>query len=176
MKKIGLDYLNRHLATLIRLREAGHKCDQEISQVLRCLHKNLFERELFFPSDRKWTMIENVDKDLQSRFHKKAPKLVFVDTADRGKGKTTFLMTLSQQNNIPVIVGTNIEENIYKQLGEEKGIGCVVIPANRILGRCLPNGVYIDSTVTKEQLKTIKELDVEIKGGFYHDDVLSSLV
>ncbi|UWD95727.1 hypothetical protein NX081_11530 [Bacillus velezensis] len=176
MNKTDFEYLNNHLKTLTRLRETGHKCDQEISQVLRCLHKNMFGRELYFPSDRTWSIIENVDKDLQSRFHKNAPKLVLVGNIDRGKGKTTLLMKLSQQNSIPVIVGTSTDDKVYKHLAKEKGISCVIIPADCLSGRRLPNGVYIDSTVTKEQLKTIKELGIEIKGGFHQDEALSSLI
>ncbi|CAI6268567.1 MULTISPECIES: hypothetical protein [Bacillus subtilis group] len=176
MKKTEFDYLNGHLATLTRLREAGYKCDQEISQVLRCLHKKIFENATpDFPKNSRATL-SDVDAELQEKFHLYAPKLVLVYEDDRGKGKTTLLMKFSEQNSIPVIVGTNTEGKIYKHLGEEKGISCVVIPANRLLGEHLPNGVYIDSTVTKEQLKTIKELGIEIKGGFHQDEVLSSLV
>ncbi|MGX6580125.1 hypothetical protein ACWMNW_01355 [Bacillus velezensis] len=176
MKKTDFDYLNEHLATLIRLREAGYKCDQEISQVLRCLHKKMFESTIPDSPKNSQPKLIDVDTELQEKFYQCAPKLVLVDEDDRGKGKTTLLMKLSQQNSVPVIVGTNTEDKIYKHLGEEKGISCVVIPVNRLLGGRLPNGVYIDSSVTKEQLQTIKELDIEIKGGFHHDDVLSSFV
>ncbi|MED1123327.1 hypothetical protein [Bacillus atrophaeus] len=126
MKKTEFDYLNKHLATLTRLREVGYKCDQEISQVLRCLHKKMFERATADSPENSQPKLSDVDADLQEKFNLNSPKLTLVDDDDRGKGKTTFLMNLSQQNNIPVIVGTNTEEKIYKQLGEEKGINCVL--------------------------------------------------
>ncbi|MCC9021813.1 hypothetical protein [Bacillus nakamurai] len=174
--KTEFDYLNEHLVTLTRLREVGYKCDQEISQVLRCLHKNFFESVAPDSPKNSRPALGDVDAELQKKFHLYAPKLVLVDDDDRGKGKTTLLMRLSQQNSIPVIVGTNTESKMYKHLGEEKDISCGVIPADRLSGGLFPNGVFIDSTVSKDQLKTIKKLGIEIKGGFHHDEVLSSLV
>ncbi|MEC2403261.1 hypothetical protein ABES35_16460 [Bacillus subtilis] len=119
-------------------------------------------------------VFNDVDKSLQEKFHKNAPKVLLVNDSQRGKGKTTLLLRLSQENNIPLLVGGHKE--IYKDLAKEKGISCTICSANYLDGNHFPNGVYIDCTVNKEQLKTIKKLGIEIKGGFHHDEILSSLV
>ncbi|MEC0487339.1 hypothetical protein ABE068_18420 [Bacillus glycinifermentans] len=112
---------------------------------------------------------------MQRRFRNTTSKLVIVGDSDRGKGKTTLLLRLSQENGIPVIVGVNTI--IYEsRLAREKGINCTIFSVNDLKGKTFPNGVYLDCTVSKEQLQQIKRQGIEIKGGFHHDDVLSSLV
>ncbi|AWQ17025.1 hypothetical protein HRF59_05900 [Bacillus velezensis] len=167
-------YLNKHLETLLELKQSGYRCDSEIKRVLEAIHLTIFGEKIQPPSKRMKVVFNDVDKSLQEKFHKNAPKMLLVNGSQRGKGKTTLLLRLSQENNIPLLVGAH--QKVYKDLAKEKGISCTIISANYLEGNHFPNGVYIDSTVTKDQLKTIKKLGIEIKGGFHHDEVLSSLV
>ncbi|AXF33431.1 hypothetical protein JDW21_21565 [Bacillus subtilis] len=167
-------YLNKHLETLSELKKSGYRCDAEIKRVLEAIHLTIFGDKIEPPFKRMKVVFNDVDKSLQEKFHKNAPKVLLVNDSQRGKGKTTLLLRLSQENNIPLLVGGHKE--IYKDLAKEKGISCTIFSANYLDGNHFPNGVYIDCTVNKEQLKTIKKLGIEIKGGFHHDEILSSLV
>ncbi|MED2945361.1 hypothetical protein P4284_23870 [Bacillus swezeyi] len=191
-----IELMNSHLDQLIKLKQSGYRCDQEIGKVLNKMHnymglnksvvyidtevaknvdisalKRNFSNSDFF----KYKSYSDIDQELQRRFRNTTSKLVIVGDSDRGKGKTTLLHRLSQENGIPVIVGANT--GMYESvLAKEKGINCTVFSVNDLRGRSFPNGVYIDCSVSKEQLQQIKRLGIEIKRGFHHDDVLSSLV
>ncbi|MDQ9095429.1 hypothetical protein [Bacillus licheniformis] len=190
-----IELMNNHLEQLIKLKQSGYRCDQEISKVLGKMHEYMgvnrnqqkFSIESGYGSiaahgtitsssdSLQYVSYNDVDKELQRRFHNTTSKLVIVGDSDRGKGKTTLLLRLSQENGIPVIVGANTE--MYgSALAKKKGINCTVFSVNDLRGSSFPNGVYIDCSVSKEQLHQIKRQGIEIKGGFHHDDVLSSLV
>ncbi|MFT0803230.1 hypothetical protein VSK91_19515 [Bacillus swezeyi] len=190
-----IELMDKHLEQLIKLKQSGYRCDQEIGKVLDKLHEymGINKKHQKFSIDSGYGSIaaqggiisssdslqyvsyNDVDQELQRRFRNTTSKLVIVDDSDREKGKTTLLLRLSQENGIPVIVGANT--GMYESvLAKEKGINCTVFSVNDLRGRSFPNGVYIDCSVSKEQLQQIKRLGIEIKRGFHHDDVLSSLV
>lgn len=189
----AIELMSKHLELLVKLKQSGYRCDKEIGKVLVKIHEYMgvnknhqkFSIESGYGSiaaqgviisnsdPLKYKSFNDVSQELQSRFRNAAPKLVIVSDSDRGKGKTTLLLRLSQETGIPVIVGT--DTRMYEKLAKEKGISCTVISANE-LGRRFTNGAYLDCTVSKEQLQQIKRQGIEIKGGFHHDDALSSLV
>ncbi|EWH20548.1 hypothetical protein [Bacillus haynesii] len=191
-----IELMNSHLNQLIKLKQSGYRCDQEIGKVLNKMHnymglnksvvyidtevaknvdisalKRNFSNSDFF----KYKSYSDIDQELQRRFRNAVSNFVIVGDSDRGKGKTTLLLRLSQENDIPLIVGAHAR--MYVKLAKEKGIDCTIISAKENLrDRSFPNGAYIDCSVSREQLQQIKRQGIEIKGGFHHDDVLSSLV
>ncbi|WP_144498300.1 hypothetical protein [Bacillus pumilus] len=185
--KEHIEFLRDHLEVLTRLKETGYKCDREINDVLSKLHGIVFKQKpsitfgenTFFSGGENQTKLRFglVDSELYKRFKEAKPKLASVDSkVDRGKGKTTTLLSCCYDEGALIVVGTShiakLYREIYQRILERNGYSLFLGAAEYILTVDQLNGrrgkVFIDESVSEKQLQIIKEnQSIEILGGFY---------
>ena len=166
MQEERLRELNRYVETLLKLKHEGFKCDSEIQTALKDLHKEMgFEQGANVIKLFKDTVLSNKDK------------LIVVDDRHRGIGKTTAILEMAKELNLPIFKVGDIQSDMESYLRLEENINIKVIRRFRVsCGKTnAPNGVLIDEDVDYETIKMLKGQGVRIRGGFYTESFLKGL-
>lgn len=152
-RKQLMDYLE----TLMKLNESGFTCTKEIQETIKELHSLMgFDKKI--PLNKLDYLIRNNNHN----------KLVAVTEEHRGIGKTTKLLELAKEYNIPIIVGTYHYKQIL--LDKDPSVRVYVAKEDGLRGFPFPNGVLIDESVTLEQYADLLRRKINIRGGFFPTD------
>lgn len=152
-RKQLMDYLE----TLMKLNKSGFTCTKEIQETIKELHSLMgFNKKI---------PLKKADYLICNDSHN---KLVAVTEAHRGIGKTTKLLELAKQNNIPIIVGTHQQRQIL--LDREPTVKVFVAKEDSLRGLNFPNGVLVDESVTLKQYVDLLDMNIKIRGGFFATD------
>lgn len=180
--KEHIEFLREHLEVLTRLKETGYKCDREINDVLSKLHGIVFKQKpsitfgenTFFSGGGNASdkfRLGFVDSYLHKRFREFQPALTPVNDEDRGKGKSTLLLSFCFDEGAMIIVGTVAIAKLYREILEKNGFTSLsssrsILTVGQLKGR--KGSAYIDESVSEKQLQNIREnQEIDILGGFY---------
>ncbi|AGI11796.1 hypothetical protein X915_gp243 [Bacillus phage vB_BanS-Tsamsa] len=179
MSNIEREEMLDYLRILSGLNSNGFRCEKEIREVLEIVH----EKEFGFDGkiQASFRRLE-LNKLLQEQvFNSRLKdgianqgKLIRVTEADRQVGKTTLLIGLSLDFNIPILVGhsglvEHAKELAVKEFGARgENLSVMVGKYHEVMGRKFPNGILVDCSVRYEDYKEIRKYK-HIRGGFHHD-------
>lgn len=170
--------LLEYLKTLSELNKSGFKCGKEITDVLESLHKSGYnfsneeaERERRFEEIKKKLELQVAFSGSEKGVNH--GKLIRVSNKERALGKTTLLINLSLDYNIPIVVGSKhlvkwTKDEAKKMYGENTEVSVIHASESELAGRKFPNGVLVDCQINLHQYLLIKKWCL-IRGGFYHD-------
>ena len=110
-------------------------------------------------------------------------KVFLVSDKHRGVGKTTMLVELAKELNLPIIVGsTRDADRINWEYAKVFSSSCsykkIAYPCNVqsfIGSNYFRNGVLVDETISYEQIKTLWSNCFPIKTGFCYDLMFEKL-
>lgn len=98
--------------------------------------------------------------------HIDSGKVIPVSNKNRGVGKTTALVEISKQFDIPIITYSKWHVNFL----DHKGVKAYSAQSlNDLRGIEFNNGVLIDEGVSTKQIVDIKLLGIDIRTGFYYN-------
>ena len=94
-------------------------------------------------------------------------RLIKVDERHRGIGKTYMMIERAIKEDIPIVVGNQMEANLIKRDGNP--VEVLRLAKNFTIdfkGKQFPNGVMIDESVDPDMISFLKERNIKIRGGF----------
>jgi hypothetical protein len=163
--------LMSYLTLLTKLEESEFICNREMKEALEELHK-----EMGFGASNTYNVnvsaVKNViplEKLKNQVNSEEDSKLVSIHSKkDRGIGKTTILIELSKQKDIPILVGSQHKREVY--LSTYPSVKVFVAGVNNPRGSTYANGILIDESVSLKQYADLLNMNVKIRGGFFETD------
>lgn len=106
----------------------------------------------------------------------KSNKIVLVKNKHRGIGKTTMLVELSKKYNIPIVVSNKMQADMFnKEFMYDHTFWEKIFysySTDDLRKPRFKNGVFVDETISVEQINSLCSVGIQVKTGFYYNDLL----
>ena len=143
----------------------GYRLNNEISALIKNILHDVNVTSGMINNSKNSDAIEKFKKNVNIDSATNG-KLILVDESDRGVGKTTSLINMANQLNLPIIVKNTSQAKVIQSICQDRKIKTPFLYiVTGLRGLKFPNGVLLDEGLSIQDILETRK-DIIIRGGY----------